>query len=115
LVIFSAIDSAITLRIEVPGNTSLQAGDMVGIDMRNQGLLAQEERDPIYSGRYLVSKLKHEFTRGDGVYKHHCHMEVIRDTAIKPLSSYGVSHQDSGNPIDVLVPTGAEDSSDVTY
>jgi hypothetical protein len=42
-------------------------------------------------------------------------MEVIRDTAIKPLSSYGVSHQDSGNPIDVLVPTGVEDSSDVTY
>jgi len=112
---FSAIDSAITLRIEVPGNTSLQAGDMVGIDMRNQGLLAQEERDPIYSGRYLVSKLKHEFTRGDGVYKHHCHMEVIRDTAVKPLSSYGVTHQDGGNPIDVLVPTGAEDSSDVTY
>jgi hypothetical protein len=112
---FSAIDSAITLRIEVPGNTSLQAGDMVGIDMRNQGLLAQEERDPIYSGRYLVSKLKHEFTRGDGVYKHHCHMEVIRDTAIKPLSSYGVTHQDGGNPIDVLVPTGAEDPSDVTY
>ena len=112
---FSAIDSAITLRIEVPGNTSLQVGDMVGIDMRNQGLLAEDERDPIYSGRYLVSKLKHEFTRGDGVYKHHCHMEVIRDTAIKPLSSYGVTHQDGGNPIDVLVPTGAEDSSDVTY
>ena len=112
---FSAIDSAITLRIEVPGNTSLQAGDMVGIDMRNQGLLAEDERDPIYSGRYLVSKLKHEFKRGDGVYKHHCHMEVIRDTAIKPLSSYGVTHQDGGNPIDVLVPTGSEDSNDVTY
>ena len=112
---FSAIDSAITLRIEVPGNTSLQAGDMVGIDMRNQGLLAEDERDPIYSGRYLVSKLKHEFTRGDGVYKHHCHMEVIRDTAIKPLSSYGVTHQDAGNPIDVLIPTGSEDASDVTY
>jgi len=112
---FSAIDSAITLRIEVPGNTSLQAGDMVGIDMRNQGLLAEDERDPIYSGRYLVSKLKHEFTRGDGVYKHHCHMEVIRDTAIKPLSSYGVTHQDGGDPIDVLIPTGAEDSNDVTY
>ena len=112
---FSAIDSAITLRIEVPGNTSLQVGDMVGIDMRNQGMLAEDERDPIYSGRYLISKLKHEFARGDGVYKHRSHMEVIRDTAVKPLSSYGVTHQDGGNPIDVLVPTGAEDPSDVTY
>ena len=112
---FSAMQSAITLRVEVPGNTSLQAGDMVGIDMRNQGMLAEDERDPIYSGRYLVSKLKHQFNRGDGVYKHSVHMEVIRDTAIAPLSSHGVTLQDGGNPIDVLVPTGSEDSNEPTY
>ena len=112
---FTAMQSAITLRITVPGNTTLQAGDMVGIDMRNQGLLAEDERDPIYSGRYLVSKLKHEFTRGDGVYKHNVHMEVIRDTASQPFSDKGVPLMDNGNPIDVIVPTGSEDAGDITY
>jgi hypothetical protein len=112
---FTAMQSAITLRITVPGNTTLQAGDMVGIDMRNQGLLAEDERDPIYSGRYLVSKLKHEFTRGDGVYKHNVHMEVIRDTASQPFSDKGVPLTDNGNPIDVIVPTGSEDAGDITY
>lgn len=112
---FTAMESAITLRITVPGNTTLQAGDMVGIDMRNQGILKEEERDPIYSGRYLVSKLKHEFTRGDGVYKHNVHMEVIRDTASQPFSDKGVPLIDSGNPIDVLVPTGSEDAGEVSY
>lgn len=112
---FSAMESAITLRITVPGNTTLQAGDLVGIDMRNQGILAEDERDPIYSGRYLVSKLKHEFTRGDGVYKHQVHMEVIRDTVKQSLPSEGVPLQDSGNPLDEVVPIGTTDSSDVTY
>lgn len=112
---FTAIESAITLRITVPGNTTLQAGDMVGIDMRNQGMLAEEERDPIYSGRYLVSKLKHEFTRGDGVYKHNVHMEVIRDTASQPFPDNGVPLIDNGNPIDVIVPLGSDDAGDITY
>ena len=111
----TAMESAITLRIVVPGNTTLQAGDMVGIDMRNQGILAESERDPIYSGRYLVSKLKHDFTRGDGVYKHEVHMEVIRDTASQPFADNGVPLTDGGNPIDVLVPTGSEDAGDITY
>ena len=112
---FTAMESAISLRITVPGNTTLQAGDMVGIDMRNQGMLAEEERDPIYSGRYLVTKLKHEFTRGDGVYKHNVHMEVIRDTVKQPFSDVGVPLQDSGESIDNLVPTGSQDSGDIVY
>jgi hypothetical protein len=88
---------------------------MVGIDMRNQGMLAEEERDPIYSGRYLVTKLKHEFTRGDGVYKHNVHMQVIRDTVKQPFPDVGVPLQDSGKPTDNLVPTGSQDAGDITY
>jgi len=112
---FTSIESALTLRIEVPGNTTLQAGDLLGIDMRNQGVLAEESRDPYYSGRYLVRRLKHEFTRGDGVYKHAVHMEVVRDTIKQPYPNTGVALEDSGNPIDEIVPTGISDTSDVSY
>jgi len=112
---FTSMDSALTLRIEVPGNTTLQAGDMVGIDMRNQGLLAQEDKDPFYSGRYLIRKLKHNFSRGDGQYKHVINMEVVRDAVRQPYPDYGVPLPDGGNPIDEIVPPGSEDTGDVTY
>ena len=112
---FTSMDSALTLRIEVPGNTTLQAGDMVGIDMRNQGLLAQEDKDPFYSGRYLIRKLKHSFDRGDGQYKHVINMEVVRDAVRQPYPDYGVPLPDGGNPIDEIVPPGSEDTGNVTY
>jgi hypothetical protein len=112
---FASLESAITLRIEVPGNTTLQAGDLIGIDMRNQGILAEEERDPYYSGRYLVKKLRHDFSRGDGAYKHTIHMEVIRDTTKTPYPSYGVPLKDGGNPLDEIIPMGSEDTGEVTY
>jgi len=112
---FTSLDSAITLRIEVPGQTTLQAGDLLGINMRNQGILAEEDRDPYYSGRYLVKKLKHEFTRGQGVYKHTCHMEVVRDTIKQPYPNAGVPLIDGGNSVEEVIPTGSEDPGVVSY
>lgn len=111
----SSLDAALTLRMEVPGQTTLQAGDLIGVDMRNQGILTEEKRDPYYSGRYLIKRLRHEFTRGQGVYKHTIHMEVIRDTLKQPYPNYGVPMLDGGNPIDEEVPLGSEDSGNVTY
>lgn len=112
---FASLDSAITLRIQVPGNTTLSAGDMVGIDMRNQGLLAEDEKDPYYSGRYLIRKLKHEFKRGDGQYRHTLVMECVRDTIKTPYPSYGVPLQDGGSSLDEKIPLGSEDGSEVLY
>ena len=111
----ASLQAAITLRIEVPGNTTMQAGDLIGIDMRNQGILTEEKRDPYYSGRYLVRNLRHEFTRGQGVYKHTMHMEVVRDTIKEPYPNYGVPTYDGGNPLDEEVPLGSEDSGEVHY
>jgi hypothetical protein len=105
---FFSLDAGIILRIEVPGNTTLQVGDLIDISLRNTGVMAgNDRRDPYYSGKYLVRKLRHEFTRGQGVYKHTMHMEVVKDAINTPYPVTGVAAQDSGENIDVLVPMGA--------
>jgi len=112
---FTSLDSAIALRVEIPGQTTIQAGDLVGIDMRNQGILSEEDKDPYYSGRYLVRKLRHEFTRGDGQFKHTCHLEVVRDTIKQPYPNAGVPLIDGGNSVEEVIPTGSEDPGVVSY
>lgn len=105
---FFSLDAGIILRIEVPGNTTLQVGDIIEISLRNRGIMNDGvTRDPYYSGRYLIRKLRHEFTRGQGVYKHSMHMEIVKDSVSVPYPSTGVPMADSGNTIDIEVPTGS--------
>jgi len=112
---FSSLDSAITLRVEVPGNTTLQAGDLIGIEMRNQGILAEDKKDPYFSGRYLVRKLRHEFTKAEGVPKHTVYLECVRDTIKQPYPSIGVGFADGGNSTEEIIPLGSESPNDVTF
>ena len=58
----ASLDTAITLRLKVNGNTTLQAGDLVGVVLKNQ-TDTDSAQDPYLTGRYLVTKLRHEFTK----------------------------------------------------
>ena len=112
---FSSLDSAITLRVEVPGNTTLQAGDLIGIEMRNQGILAEDKKDPYFSGRYLVRKLRHEFTFAEGSPKHSVYLDCVRDTIKQPYPSIGIGYADGGNSTEEIIPTGSESPNDVSF
>ena len=112
---FSSLDSAITLRVEVPGNTTLQAGDLIGIEMRNQGMLAEDKKDPYFSGRYLVRKLRHEFTFAEGSPKHTVYLDCVRDTIKQPYPSIGIGYADGGSSVEEVIPTGSESPNDVSF
>ena len=112
---FSSLESAITLRVEVPGNTTLQAGDLIGIEMRNQGILAEDKKDPYFSGRYLVRKLRHEFTFAEGSPKHTVYLDCVRDTIKQPYPSIGIGYADGGSSIEEIIPTGSESPNDVSF
>lgn len=112
---FSSLDSAITLRVEVPGNTTLQAGDLIGIEMRNQGILAEDKKDPYFSGRYLVRKLRHEFSYAEGSPKHTVYLDCVRDTIKQPYPSIGIGYADGGSSIEEIIPTGSESPNDVSF
>lgn len=111
---FAALNSALTIRVEVPGNPALQVGDMVGLDMRNQFNGTQED-DPYLSGRYLVSRLRHEFTRGDGRYKYSTHMECVRDTIKQPYPVMGVRVPEGGPSLSEEIKLGDQDPNPSTY
>jgi len=116
---FAAMDAAITLNITVHGNTSISAGDLIGINIKNKNrkVLDQGPRDPYYGGRYLITKLRHKFTRMDGQPAHTMHMQVVRDTVSQHYPKNGVSFFDAKDVevIDQLIPMGEEDASPSSY
>ena len=111
---FASLDAAVSLRIKVPGNTTIQAGDLVGIILKNQ-TGAQSALDPYLTGRYLVRNLKHDFTKGVGQMKHEIHLDCIRDTVQVAYPSSGVTATDGGNSTEEIVQRGSSDPGDIVF
>ena len=112
---FAQLASALTLRVEVPGNTSIQAGDVVGLEIMNRSSNSEEEMDVNYTGRYLVTKLHHVFSKGQGRYKHTVHMDCVRDTVSEAYPSAGVTLFDGGTQREEIIPLGSADPGDVVF
>ena len=117
---FAAMNAAITLNIQVYGQTDISVGDLIGLNIRNSNPRAtdQGDRDPYYGGRYLITKLRHVFTRMDGQSVHTMHMQVVRDTVSSHYPKNGVSFFDAKevtSPVDELIPMGSEDSTPSQY
>ena len=111
---FTSLDAAISLRIKVPGNTTLQAGDLIGITLKNQ-TGSQSASDPYLTGRYLVRNLKHDFKKGGGKMMHEIHMDCIRDTVQVAYPSSGVTASDGGDSKETIIPRGSADPGDVVF
>jgi len=109
---FSSLNSAVSLRLKVPGNTTLQAGDLIGVILKDN---TTGENDIQLTGRYLVSKLHHSFTRGQGLHKHEILMDCVRDTVQTRYPIQGVVCQDGGSSLDELIPTGESDPGSVMF
>jgi len=109
-----SMDTAITLRLAVSGNTAVHAGDMIGVQLKNQSS-SNEELDPYLSGKYLIKNLRHEFKNGPGKMMHDLHIDCVRDSVQDSYPSAGVTATDSGKQIDSKIPKGDEDSSPVSF
>jgi len=116
---FAAMNAAITLNIQVYGQTDISVGDLIGLNIKNSNprTTDQGDRDPYYGGRYLITKLRHVFTRMDGQSVHTMHMQVVRDTVSSHYPKNGVSFFDAKevSPVDELIPMGSEDSTPSQY
>ena len=111
---FTSLEAAISLRIKVPGNTTIQAGDLIGISLKNQ-TGSQTALDPYLTGRYLVRTLKHDFKKGAGKMMHEIHMDCIRDTVQVAYPSTGVTASDGGDSTETIIPRGSADPGDVLF
>ena len=111
---YAAIEGGISLRLKVNGNTTLQAGDLIGVVLKNQ-TDAESAQDPYLTGRYIVRKLRHQFEKGAGQMKHTLHIECIRDTVQKAYPSSGVAATDGGNGKEEVIPRGSADPGNVIF
>jgi len=72
------------LNITVHGRTDIEVGQMIFLILGNfktvDNLSATTEGyDPIYSGKYLITKISHAFTMA----KHQMTMEIVKDSAMR--------------------------------
>ena len=90
-----------TLRLVVPGQCQLEAGDVIDFDLRSmekQGLRHQNKdtRDPKFAGRYLIKTLRHRFH--DGAYK--CIMDCVKDSVFTNLEPTSASFPPESNAVE---------------
>ena len=77
-----------TIRMRVKGQCKLQVGDLINFHMkdvnvdRDKSAADKERTDPRFSGRYVITKLRHQIT-GD---KHTMMLEITKDSSAQSLS-----------------------------
>ena len=109
---FASLNSSVALRVRIHGNTTLQAGDLVGIVINDT---KTGENDQTLTGRYLVRKLHHVFTRGSGKLTHTILMDCVRDTVQTKYPDQGVAVSDGGSSIEEIIPKGSSDPADIIF
>ena len=112
---FAQLNSSLTLKVEIPGNTTLQAGDLVGLELLNRTKQDNEEYDPVLTGRYLVRRLHHVFEKTGQQVEHKIYMECVRDTLATALPNAGVTLKDGGSSEEIEIPLGSADPGDVLF
>ena len=87
----NSVANGTILRLTVPGQCNLQAGDIINFDLRSmqkQDIIPGDDtRDPLFAGRYLIRTLRHRFH--DGAYK--CVLECSKDSYFSELPVDDVS------------------------
>jgi hypothetical protein len=109
---FASLNSAVSLRIKINGNTTLQAGDLIGIVINNT---KTGENDETLTGRYLVRKLHHVFKRGTGKDLHEILLDCVRDTVKTKYPNQGVVATDGGSSVEEIIPRGSSDPGDIIF
>ena len=81
----NSVANGITLRLTVPGQCHLTAGDVIDFDLRTvqkqRKSIGDDPRDINFAGRYLITTLRHKFNQGS----YQCVMECTKDSLYKGL------------------------------
>ena len=92
----SQFSNGIVLSIEVPGQTFIQVGDKINLEVGSTSTTVDETDDDSLTGTYIVMKLRHIFIQSRE-NKHRILMEVARDSKIGDvLPSQGVGQTETG-------------------
>jgi len=82
------LEKGLLLNIVTHGNTSVNAGDVVKLDIPiNVAFKTPDnpKNDRFYQGVFLIKKIKHEFSFNQSARKHTSYMTLVKDSLAKEL------------------------------
>jgi len=92
------LNNSVNITMKVNGNTTIAAGQTIQLTVPVTGRVHEKETDEYYSGRYLITKLRHSFYQPDK--KHEIILTASKDSlpkglpqngkAVEPLGSAGI-------------------------
>jgi len=79
------INAGTTIEMTVPGQTQIQPGQIIDFELRpveQEGLTARGNKsyDPQYSGRYIITKVRHRVTKQDYKMVFECKKDSVRES-----------------------------------
>ena len=84
----SQLNSGFMVNLEVHGNTAIAAGDVIDVNLPFTAAATttrNETFDPLYKGKFIISKLRHDFLFSDKT--HSINMQVVKDSLNEVLPS----------------------------
>ena len=86
------------LNIEVNGQTFIQAGDKINLEIGATSSVTDDKEDKQMSGNYIVTHLRHTFTKSQQL-KHKIVMQVAKDSGkSNPLPNSGIQQNNKLGP-----------------
>ena len=86
------------LNIEVNGQTFIQAGDKINLEIGATSSVTDDKEDKQMSGNYIVTHLRHTFTKSQQL-KHKIVMQVAKDSGkLNTLPSEGIPQNNQLGP-----------------
>lgn len=107
------------LNLEINGQTFIQAGDKINLEIGASSTLTDDKDDAQLSGNYIVTHLRHTFTKSQEL-KHKIVMQIAKDSGkSNPLPTAGVSQggslgMDTNKTQSIDVSAGYSAGSDYT-
>ena len=77
------LNNAVSITMRINGNTTIAAGQTINLNVPVAGRIHEKENDEYYSGRYLITKLRHSFSQTDK--KHEILLTASKDSFGKEL------------------------------
>ena len=85
------LDNALQVNIVVHGNTLINAGDKVLLNLPYTAVIKSsknEKFDRFYKGPFLIKKIRHDFFNTENP-KHQMHMQLVKDSLEEKLDNTG--------------------------
>ena len=93
------LNNAVSITMKINGNTTIAAGQTINLTVPVSGRIHEKENDEYYSGRYLITKLRHSFSQTDK--KHEILLTASKDSFGKelPIGSKAIEPKGSAGQI----------------